>query len=189
MRRAIHMIVAYAKNRVIGKDNQLLWHLADDMAFFKKMTSGHIVIMGRKTYESLPERFRPLPNRINIVLSRQESSKSDHPDLFYACDAEHAFQLADLFPEKQIFIIGGAQVYEELIPYVENIYASEVEIEIEGDASFPELPELPEANQWKKEVIDQYLKNDRNDHNFQIVKYQRTFHDEEGSLKQILTDH
>jgi dihydrofolate reductase len=66
------IIVALSKNRVIGKDNQLLWHLADDMAFFKKMTTGKVVLMGRKTYESLPAKFRPLPNRINIVLSTQE---------------------------------------------------------------------------------------------------------------------
>ena len=163
----LNLIVAYDRNRGIGRDNQLLWHLADDMSFFKKMTSNQVVIMGRKTYESLPERFRPLPNRTNIVITRS-NLQSVHSDLVYVNTANAAISLAAEYQDKDVFVIGGGQIYKDMLPFVQAIYATEVEASLDADTFFESLDAT-----WTSELISSHLKNDKNDFDFKIKKYSR----------------
>jgi dihydrofolate reductase len=128
-------IVAHANNRVIGRDGGLPWHLPADLRRFRELTTGHTVIMGRKTYESLPERFRPLPNRRNLVLSTDPGYPAPgaevFPDLASAIEACRG---------GQCFVIGGGATYAEALPHARRVYATEIDAHIDGDAFFPELP-------------------------------------------------
>lgn len=131
----ITLIAAVAANRVIGRDNRLLWHLPEDLAHFKAATLGHAVLMGRKTWESLPPRFRPLPGRRNLVLTRQPG--------FAAAGAEVAGSLPaalDRLAEgEEVFVIGGADLYAQTLPLAGRLLLTEVELSPEGDAFFPEF--------------------------------------------------
>ena len=138
----IVIIAAVAKNRVIGKDNTLIWNIPEDMAHFKALTSGQTVIMGRKTWESLPPRFRPLPGRHNIVISRQTDYEAPGAEL--AGSLELALQLAA--PAETAFIIGGEQIYRQAMAIADRLEITEVELEPEGDAWFPEIPPA----EWEK---------------------------------------
>lgn len=131
----IIIIAAVARNRVIGRDNQLLWHIPEDMAHFKALTSGHTVIMGRKTWESLPPRFRPLPGRHNIVISRQPDYAAPGADL--ADSLENALKLVSTAPA--VFIIGGEQIYRQAMAVADRLEITEVDLAPEGDAWFPEI--------------------------------------------------
>ena len=127
------IIVAVAQNGVIGDRNALLWHISEDLKHFKALTSGHPVVMGRKTYESLG---RPLPNRTNVVISRQELE-------IPGCRVVHSLDEAlALFPEEEeVFIIGGAQIYAEALPRADRFYLTRVFHDYEGDTHFPEWNE------------------------------------------------
>ena len=129
----ISLIVAYDKNRVIGNKGQIPWHFPDDMRHFKETTMGHAVIMGRKTWESLPPSFKPLPGRTNIILSRS----AQYNDVYVASSFEDAISHYD----GDMFIIGGAEVYRQALELdiVDTIIATEVKGEHEGDVFFPEL--------------------------------------------------
>lgn len=133
----IVIIAAVARNRVIGKDNTLIWNIPEDMAHFKALTSGQTVIMGRKTWESLPPRFRPLPGRRNIVISRQAAYAAPGAEL--ADSLEGALQLAD--GTETAFIIGGEQIYRKAMAVADRLEITEVDQAPEGDAWFPEIPE------------------------------------------------
>lgn len=130
----IKMIYASDKNGVIGKDNSLPWHLPSDMKRFKALTLGDYVVMGRNTYESLPERFRPLPGRMNVVLSR--STVIDHKDVITLTNLAELSRLQLLAKDKDIWIIGGAQIYDACIDLVEEIHHTKVWGEYEGDTFF-----------------------------------------------------
>jgi len=138
----IVIIAAVARNRAIGKDNRLLWNIPEDMAHFKALTAGHPVIMGRKTWESLPPRFRPLPGRRNIVISRQ--ADYDAPGAEVAESLEIALKKASTVA--LAFVIGGEQIYAQAMAVADRLEITEVELEPEGDAWFPEI--APEA--WEK---------------------------------------
>ncbi len=147
----IVIIAAVARNRVIGKDNKLLWNIPEDMAHFKALTSGHTVIMGRKTWESLPPRFRPLPGRRNIVISRQANYAA--PGAEVADSLENALKLAsplapaaDSMVAATVFIIGGEQLYRQAMAVAARLEITEVDLEPEGDAWFPEIA----AVDWEK---------------------------------------
>ena len=131
----LSLIAAVARNRAIGKDNQLLWHLPEDMKHFRETTRGKPVVMGRKTWESLPEKFRPLPGRQNIVVSRDPAYKAHEADL--AGSLEAALTLAS--GAEEIFVIGGEQLYRAALPLADRLYLTEVELAPEADAFFPEL--------------------------------------------------
>jgi dihydrofolate reductase len=136
------IIAAVAKNRVIGRDNQLIWNIPEDMAHFKTLTAGHTVIMGRKTWESLPPRFRPLPGRRNIVISRQTDYAASGAEL--ADSLENALKLAAT--TATVFVIGGEQIYAQAMALADRLEITEVDLEPEGDAWFPEIPTV----NWKK---------------------------------------
>ena len=131
----LSLIAAVARNRAIGKDNQLLWHLPEDMQHFRETTRGKPVVMGRKTWESLPEKFRPLPGRQNIVVSRDPAYKAHGADL--AGSLEAALALAS--GAEEIFVIGGEQLYRAALPLADRLYLTEVELTPEADAFFPEV--------------------------------------------------
>lgn len=141
------LIAAVAENSVIGKDGGIPWRLPEDMKRFKELTTGYPVIMGRKTYESLPDRFRPLPNRWNIVLTRQPDV---HPDgVSVASSLEDAIQLVQqLLPRREVaeginrdraYVIGGQSVYEAALPLAQWLEITHVHQTVPGDAFFPEI--------------------------------------------------
>lgn len=130
----IVIIAAVAKNRVIGRDNQLLWHIPEDMAHFKTLTAGHTVIMGRKTWESLPPRFRPLPGRRNIVISRQVDYPATGAELAESLEAALALAAGNT-----AFIIGGGEIYRQAMHVADRLELTEVDQTPAGDAWFPEF--------------------------------------------------
>ena len=138
----ISLIAALASNRAIGKDNALLWHLPGDMRHFRETTRGKPVIMGRKTWDSLPDVFRPLPGRRNIVISRQADFAAPGAEL--AASLEAALQLAA--PAETAFIIGGEQIYRQAMDVADRLEITEVDLEPEGDAWFPVI----DAGCWQE---------------------------------------
>ncbi len=137
---AIVLVAAVARNGVIGREGGLAWNIPEDMAHFKAVTAGGTVIMGRSTWESLPARFRPLPGRRNIVLSRQAGFQA--PGAEVACTLEAALKLSGSphpgrpVPEA-VFVIGGAQVYAAALPDTQRLELTEIQADFEGDAHFP----------------------------------------------------
>ncbi len=129
------LIAAVARDRVIGINNTLPWHLPEDLKHFREITRGHPVIMGRKTWESLPEAFRPLPGRLNVVISRQADYAA--PGAQVVSSLEAALELAHDLPE--IFVIGGEQLYALALPQADRLLLTEVEMDVAGDAWFPEF--------------------------------------------------
>lgn len=148
-------IVAKAKNNIIGKDNKLIWHLPEDLKFFKEKTSGHIIIMGRKTFESLP--FL-LPNREHWVITTQKD---------YALDkvAKNEIRVFSTIEEvvaaasevELAYVIGGAQIYSEFMPYIDKLYCTEIHADIDGDTYFPEIPkELVKVAESEIKTTEKY---------------------------------
>ena len=136
----LHMIYARARNGVIGKQGQLPWHLPEDLAHFKRTTLGQPVVMGRVTWESLPEKFRPLPGRTNVVVSRQTSFKATGAQVVSSLEAAMA-----LFPTNEVvWLIGGAQLYAQALPLASQIVVTEIDADFEGDAFAPSLS----PNDW-----------------------------------------
>jgi len=134
----ISLVVAYAKSRVIGRDNELPWYIPDDLKHFKRLTTGKTVVMGRNTYESIVRRLgKPLPNRRNIVVSG--SLKEPIEGVEVAVSLEDALNLAK--NDKETVLIGGQRIFEEAInkDMVERIYATEIDADVQGDTFFPEL--------------------------------------------------
>ena len=143
MNQEIIIHTAIAKNRVFGKENKIPWYIKEDFELFKQNTTNQIVIMGRNTWESLPEKFRPLPNRENIVISSNQ--KDEYP--IWAKDIPSALTYCKLTnPDKKIFLIGGARIYQEGIDkYATHMYLSHLNKEYDGDRFFPEFSK----NDWK----------------------------------------
>jgi dihydrofolate reductase len=129
----ISIIVAIAQNNAIGKNNDLLWHLPEDLKRFKKLTTGHTIVMGKKTFESLPH--RPLPNRRSIVITDMPKEKIDGCEMAYSI--EEAIDKCD--PEKENFIIGGGSVYSQFLPFANKLYITKVFKDFEADIFFPEI--------------------------------------------------
>ena len=132
----ISLIAALASNRAIGKDNALLWHLPEDMRHFRETTRGKPVIMGRKTWESLPESFRPLPGRHNIVVSRDPAYQASGATLVRSFE-DAVQQAAD---EEEVFVIGGGELYSQALPLASRLYLTEIAQSFDGDVFFPEVP-------------------------------------------------
>jgi dihydrofolate reductase len=141
----VSLIVAASENGVIGKDNDLIWHLPNDMRFFKETTLNHHVIMGRKNFESIPHKYRPLPNRTNIVITRQTDYKANGSVVVNSVEA--ALEIAKENGDKEPFIIGGGQIYKLALEanLVDRIYLTKIHHTFDGDTFFPEL-----NNKWKE---------------------------------------
>ena len=127
----ISAIAAIGHNRVLGKNNELLWRIPDDLKRFKNLTTGHVIVMGRKTFESIG---KPLPNRSNIVITRDASWQ--HEGVLVAHSVEDALVKAKEL-DAEIFIIGGAQIYEQALPFTERLYLTLIDDSKEGDVYFP----------------------------------------------------
>jgi len=132
----LSLIAAVARNGVIGADNQLLWRLPEDMQRFKALTLGHPVIMGRKTWDSLPAKFRPLPGRRNLVLSRQAHLLLDGAEIYAGLESA----LAACTDADEVFVIGGAQIYAEALPKADRLELTELDADFTGDVTFPAWP-------------------------------------------------
>ncbi|MFB4369588.1 MULTISPECIES: dihydrofolate reductase [unclassified Pseudomonas] len=149
------LIAALAENRVIGRDNQLPWHLPADLKHFKAMTLGKPIIMGRKTWDSLG---RPLPGRLNLVVSRQAGLQLDGAEVFATVEAAH--QRAEAWAREQgvdeVMLIGGAQLYEQALPEADRLYLTRVALQPEGDAWFPAFDEA----QWQRVECDEQAATD-----------------------------
>ncbi len=131
----LHLIYARSRNGVIGKDNQMPWHLPEDLAHFKRVTLGQPVIMGRKTWDSLPPRFRPLPGRLNIVVTRQSDWHAEGARR--AGSIEEAMRLCG--DASDAWIMGGAEIYRQAEPLASTAVVTEIEADFEGDAFAPDL--------------------------------------------------
>ncbi len=133
----VHLIYARAANGVIGKDGAMPWHLPEDMAHFKQLTLGAPVIMGRKTWDSLPPRFRPLPGRSNIVITRQTDWNENGAQR--ASSLREALQIAEQSNPATVWVIGGAQIYAQALPLAQRVEVTEIAQDFDGDAFAPEL--------------------------------------------------
>ena len=160
-------IAALSKNKVIGKNNDLPWRLPDDMKFFMETTKGHHVVMGRKNYDSLHDRFKPLPDRTNIVITRQKDFKAPGCTVLNAI--EPALEMARRNSEQECFIIGGAEIYRLAMPYTSRLYLTEIDAVVEGDTFFPEL----NADDWKEVSRKRHPADLRHPYAFEIVVYDR----------------
>ena len=140
----VHLIYARAANGVIGKDGTMPWHLPEDMAHFKQLTQGCPVIMGRKTWDSLPPRFRPLPGRSNIVVTRQPDWNETGAQR--SSSLREALQIAEQSSPITVWVIGGAQIYAQALPLAQRVEVTEIAQDFDGDAFAPELgPEWVET--------------------------------------------
>ena len=157
----ISLIVAVAENGVIGDRNALLWHISEDLRHFKAVTTGHPVVMGRKTWESLG---RPLPNRTNVVITRQNIE-------IPGCTVAHSLEEAvALFPaDEEVFVIGGAQIYAQALDAADKIYLTRVEHDYEGDTSFPEW----DATRWRLTSCEAFPRGEKYPYPFAFEEYER----------------
>jgi len=163
----ISIIAAVAKNQVIGKGNDLPWRLPDDMKFFMQTTNGHHVIMGRKNYESLPEKFKPLPNRTNIVVTRQRNYQA--PGCMIVHELSDGISLAKKNDEKELFIIGGAEIYKLALPMTDVLYLTEIDVEMEGDTFFPPW----DKKEWKEVSTQHHAADSKHQFAFDFKVYKK----------------
>lgn len=163
------IIVAIGENNEIGDGEDLLWHLPADMKFFKENTQGADVIMGRKTYESIPKKFRPLPNRTNIVITRNKEYVAEEG--VYICNSiKDAFEIAENCNTTEKFIIGGGSIYETTLQYANELFITKVHQKFpEANTFFPEI----DLTTWEEVWREDYQKNEKNAFNFSFIKYQR----------------
>ena len=162
------LIVAKAKNNVIGANNDLIWDLPRDMQFFKDSTTGHPVIMGRKNYDSIPPKWRPLPNRENCIVTRKEDFEAENCLVFGSVEAalDH-YKNSD----QKVFIIGGGQIYKYVIEnkLVDEMLITFIDHEFEGDTFFPEFDE----SEWNAEVIMTSEIDEKNPYPFIVKRFTR----------------
>lgn len=164
---AVKLIVAMDKERGIGRNNDLMWHLAADMKFFKETTSGQVVVMGRKNYDSIPERFRPLPNRENVVLTRNTSFEAEGCKVFHSL--EDCLSYFEGETERTVFIIGGGEIYRQALDLkcVNEMFITHVDAVYGADTFFPEF----EEDNWTIHEILSWPKDDKNEAPFTVKHY------------------
>jgi len=161
----ISMIAAVGKNNVIGKKNNLPWHLSSDFKYFKQTTMGHAVIMGNNTFKSIR---KPLPGRKNIVITKT-SPISEQKNLFYVSSIQDAIKKAKDDKETEVFIIGGESIYKQAINFADKLYITEVDVLIDGDKFFPGI----DKSEWKEISKIKGQKTERDDYNFNFLIYER----------------
>ena len=160
----LSIIVAVAKNNVIGKDNKLIWHLPEDLRRFKRLTTNHNIIMGRKTFESLG---RVLPNRKHIVLCNDAELNVNDENVNIIDDVSQLDEY--IYSIEDYFVIGGASFYKLLLPKTEKLYITKINQEFEGDVYFPEIKE----DEWRIIERERGLKDDKNPYDYEYVTYVR----------------
>ena len=164
----VSLIVAVSENGVIGKDNDLIWHLPKDMQFFKEITIGHHVIMGRKNFESIPHKYRPLPNRTNIIITRQSEYKAG--GCIVVNSVKTALEIAKNNGDIEPFIIGGGQIYRIALEenLVDKIYLTKIHHSFKGDTFFPEL-----SSDWKETNKTENKADDKHKYNYDFITLER----------------
>ena len=161
----LSIIVAKAKNNIIGKDNALIWHLPEDLKRFKRLTTGHTIIMGRKTFESLG---RVLPNRHHIILCNDAQMQIDDENVEILEDISMLEKYVK--DEEEHFVIGGATMYRLLMPMCSKMYITEINQDFEGDVSFPEI----NMREWNITEREKGLKDEKNPFDYEYVTYERS---------------
>ena len=164
----VSLIVAVSKNGVIGKNNDLIWHLPKDMKFFKDTTLGHHVIMGRKNFESIPHKYSPLPNRTNVVITRQTDYKAK--GCITVNSLEDALKVSEKNKETEAFIIGGGQIYKMALEkkLVNKIYLTEIMHSFDGDTFFPKL-----GNEWKEVERIDCKADEKHAYNYSFLTFEK----------------
>lgn len=155
----IKIIVAMSKNRVIGMDNSLIWNLPNDMKNFKKLTTGHAVVMGRKTYQSIG---KPLPHRRNIIITRDPDFEAE------GCEVVNSLEEALLLCFSNCFIIGGGEIYKQALPIADEIYLTLIDEDFEGDTYFSEI-----NDDWFESERQDFEPDEKNKYKYSFIKYER----------------
>lgn len=158
------MIVAVAKDNVIGADNDIPWYCPADLQHFKRTTMGAPVVMGRKTYESL--KIQPLPGRRNIIISRNPDYQAAGCDIFSSIEAA----IEQLAAVDKVFIIGGAELYKQMLPKAQELYVTQVDVAVTGDRYFPEIS----AQEWQLQSESDFDADEKNPHAMRFQYYQRS---------------
>ncbi|MDQ2179881.1 dihydrofolate reductase [Marinifilum sp. D714] len=158
----IAIIVAASRNNVIGKDNQLIWRLSADLKRFKALTTGHTIIMGRKTFDSIG---KPLPNRTSVIITRQEDYKQE------GCVVVHSLEeaLDAVKDQEKVFIIGGGTIYEQAIDKADELYLTLVHKEFAGDTFFPEI----KSAEWESVSRVDCMPDEKNEYPYSFIDYKR----------------
>ncbi|WP_175639572.1 dihydrofolate reductase [Metabacillus schmidteae] len=159
----ISLLVAMDKHRLIGRDNQLPWHLPQDLAYFKKVTMNHKIVMGRKTFESIG---RPLPGRENIIVTRDKAYTQKGCTILHSI--EEIIELSS-HSKDELFVIGGAEIFKEILPVSDRLYITEIDHEFEGDTYFPDR----KHSEWKKVSDEKGIKDEKNPYDYHFVVYER----------------
>ncbi|OLO28555.1 dihydrofolate reductase [Alkalihalophilus pseudofirmus] len=159
----ISFLVAMDRNRVIGKNNDLPWELPADLAYFKKVTMGHPIVMGRKTYESIG---RPLPGRENIIITRNQEYTAEGCTVLHSI--EDVQKVID-HHEKEVFIIGGAEIFKEAFPIADKLYITHIDEEFDGDTFFPEF----NLSDWHEVSREKGMKDEKNPYDYYFSVYEK----------------
>ena len=159
---ALSIIVAVSENGVIGRDGDLPWHLSADLKRFKRLTMGHTIVMGRKTWDSIG---RPLPGRESVIISRQLDFQPNYDEVQVVQNLNDAL----LKSADETFVIGGASIYALALPLADRLYITRVHATVEGDTHFPEI----DWNHWQLVEEESHQADERNDHDFSFQVYQR----------------
>ena len=162
------MIVAVSQNQVIWKNNKLAWNLPDDMSYFSNMTQGHSVIMGRKNWESIPKKYRPLPNRKNIVVTRNNNFRGKGAVVVNSI--EKAIEESRVSEDEEIFIIGGGEIYKLGFDYVDKVYITEIYANINGNTYFPKW----NKSNWLEISRISHPKDEKHEFDFDYVIYKKS---------------
>jgi dihydrofolate reductase len=160
----IAIVVAIAEHNVIGKDNQLIWHLPADLRHFKQKTMGHPMIMGRKTFESIG---KPLPGRTTIIVTRQEDYQAE--GCIVVNSLEEAIAKGKELDSDQVSIVGGAEIYKQVLPYVDTLYLTEVHHAFDGDTFFPELKQ----EEWQEVSSESHQPDEKNKYTYTFKELRR----------------
>ncbi len=155
----ISLIVAIANNNVIGASGGMPWHISEDLRYFKRVTTGHTVVMGRKTFESLG---RPLPGRTNVVVTRQTDFRHEGVEVVHSLD-----QAERKYPDA--FVIGGAEIYRQALPFAEQLYITKIDADFEGDTLFPQWNEA----EWRLVCSERHARGETFPHPFEFRVYKR----------------
>ena len=144
----LEIVAAVARGGVIGRDGELPWRLPEDLARFRELTTGHAVVMGRRTWDSLPDRIRPLPGRRNVVVTRSPSWLDDGAERAGSIDEA----LALLAAEERVFVIGGGAIFAEALPLADELHLTEIDVDVDGDTYFPE---------WERQAFEELSREER----------------------------
>ena len=163
--KKISIIAAIAQNNAIGKDNNLLWHISNDLKRFKKITTGHTVVMGKKTFYSLPK--GPLPERINIVISDNKDDKFEGCIMAYSID--DALNRCD--NKNETFIIGGGMIYKQFLQFASKLYLTKIHKSFDADTFFPEI----NYNEWLETEREEFPLDNQNDFSYSFITYKKKY--------------